>query len=1164
MRSPLQTQRLIMSLSRALFRHAASLLSLAGSLSTLNWSVQATVLDNFNDNTKTDWKDDGFGVGQSTEVNGQLKFEIPAAGQPLFFASSKTSQTFTLQDKRTIEFRVDLISGNSKDSFAILSWIPNSSKVTDLAGYSIAKSPTDILVSKGINKYFYNEDPTPAVKNENVTLVLSLTGAGSSVVINAKVLDKDNSNAVLFDKTFVDTAAADELKDGKDDPAAAYTGPGHFVLMEYEDYAAGGPDVYEVVLDNAEAFVLDHTLLDDFNDNTKSDWKDDGFGVGKSTEVNGQFKFEIPAAGQPLFFASSKTSRTFDVVDGQKIEFSVDLISGNSKDSFAILSWIPTSAKVTSLAGYSIAKSPTDVLITKGINKYFYSEDPTPPLKNENVTLVLSLTGSGPNVVINAKVLDKEDNNAVLFERTFVDTPAADLLKDGTDDPAVPYTRSGNFFLMEYEDFAAGGPDVYEVILDNAQAAAPPIAGNVPPVWSDVQPEEFANFLPATTQVSFKVSDDKPIADNQITVTLNGVLFTSTNGLVLSPAGATRTGTLGGLTPNSNYEAKLQVVDSDGVTNITTLSFDTFLPTDFVIEAEDYNFGGGQFIDNPVLISEGTGPQANSYQGQVGVAETDFHDTRANPNNYPYRPEDPVGTKRTLDTVRQKFTAAGGAASGIYDYDIGELAAGEFLNYTRTFTPGSYEVYLRESLFNTGRAEAILEQLTGSAAQPTVTVLGSFLGFTSGSKFRNVPLTDALGQKKVVVKLAGAQTLRLRQATSDPSDGNIYQNYLIFVPVADAGLQRAAVTELTPAAGATVETIAPVLTVKLQNRDTTVKTNSIVLTLNGSKVAPLITADAKGATVTYPIDPLPLAGTTNTASIVFADSDSVLQTNQWTFVLNYKSLKAANARPGPGQNPGFAVRVVQAPQGTEGLENSLGRAESQLAANSPIPVFYSTNVVAPVINFSQGGPDSADGYFPADLLIPGLQPEVNGTDDIAMEILTYLDLSAGAHRFGVRCDDGYKIVSGTSLTDNTTPALAFHNGGAADETVDFLVPKSGLYPFRMIWYERGGGAHVEWFSVNPETGERTLINDGTAAGSIKAYVSVAASTSLEVLSASRITGPFAADSTALIDAAARTVTIPISGAAGFFRLRASGTVVTIGTIKLSGKNLTISYSVSPP
>jgi hypothetical protein len=175
-----------------------------------------------------------------------------------------------------------------------------------------------------------------------------------------------------------------------------------------------------------------------------------------------------------------------------------------------------------------------------------------------------------------------------------------------------------------------------------------------------------------------------------------------------------------------------------------------------------------------------------------------------------------------------------------------------------------------------------------------------------------------------------------------------------------------------------------------------------------------------------------------------------------------------------------------------GLENSLQRAEDQLAPNSIIPKYYESNVVDQVVNYSQNGPGSAEGYFPDDALIPGLDSPANGSDDIAMEIRAYLDLPAGFFRFGVRCDDGYKIVSGTALNDLNTTPLAFHNGGPADEMFDFVVPQAGLYPFRMVWYERGGGAFVEWFSVDRITGTRTLINDPNTSTALKAFASLSA------------------------------------------------------------------------
>jgi hypothetical protein len=1125
---------------------------------------QARILDNFDDNKKADWKDFTFqaGFGIPSETGGQFKFVQPPAGQAIFSASTKTSETYTLQDGRTIEFRVDLVKGNGKDAFAVLAFIPTASNVNTLAGYGFAKSTTDILITKGIGKYFVNEDPAEALKNENVTLVLSLTGKGPSVIINAKVLDKDKNNAVIFDRTVTDTASADVLRNGTDNPAAPYFGPGNFVLYCYQDFDRNAPqDTYEVTYDNAEVFVLDRTVVDDFNDNTKTDWKDFTFvtGLGLPTETGGQFKFVQPPAGQALFSASTKTSRTFDLVDGERLELRVDLISGNGKDAFAVMGLIPTTTGADTLAGYGLAKSTTDILITKGIGKYFHNENPTPALKNENVTLVLSLEGRGASVIINGKVLDKDNNNAVIFEKTYVDTAGPDVLRNGTDNPSAAYLGSGNFVLYCYQDFDRNAPqDTYEVIYDNAEVWAPPLAANTPPTISEVKPAEFANFLPASTQVSFKATDDKPLDNAKIEVTLNGTALTTTMGLAIAGTGNNRTISFGGLAANANYAVEIKVTDSDNAAAASTLYFDTFSPNNLVIEIEDFNFGGGQFVDNPIVIPEGAGPQTKAYANQIGVHGTDYSDTRTSFQNVPYRPDDYVRMRPSLDLTRDKFSKAGGAAASVFDYDVGDIVAGEWMNYTRTFPAGAYEVYLRESLVNGTQVEAVLEKVTSDRSQPnqTTRTLGSFLAPRTGYLLRNIPLTDGLGKSKVIVRLSGMETLRLRQVSSAPSDGGIFQNYLVFVPVADPGLQRATVTGVSPAHGTTVESAAPSLQATIQNRDTTVKTNTLALRVNNTAVTPTIVSDANGATVSYALAPLPPPNSTVTARLTFSDNLDVAQTNEWSFTLTYKALDASIRVPGPGLARGFNLRLVQAPKGSA-LENSLQRAENQLAANSSIPAAISTNFTADVINFNKT--EGPRGNFENDVVLPHLDPAGNGLDDFAVEITAYLELSAGIHRFGVVTDDGYKISSSRNISDASATPIGFHNGGPANETFDFVAPQSGLYPFRMVWYERGGAGYAEWFSVDIATGERTLINDPAQPKAIKAYRTVTPAPALRLESALALTGPFATEASAVVDAQARSITIPLPReATRFFRIN-SDAQRKISSVRIAGSQIVIAY-----
>jgi len=53
------------------------------------------------------------------------------------------------------------------------------------------------------------------------------------------------------------------------------------------------------------------------------------------------------------------------------------------------------------------------------------------------------------------------------------------------------------------------------------------------------------------------------------------------------------------------YAASIQVTDANGEGAIRNLKFDTINPA-YTFEAEDWNYGGGNFIDNP---------QTNAYAG---------------------------------------------------------------------------------------------------------------------------------------------------------------------------------------------------------------------------------------------------------------------------------------------------------------------------------------------------------------------------------------------------------------------------------------------------------------------------------------------------------------------------------------------------------------------
>ena len=545
-------------------------------------------------------------------------------------------------------------------------------------------------------------------------------------------------------------------------------------------------------------------VLDDFDDNKVKGWDkfDFGSGNGYLKEENGQLTIGMHQAPKQQFFvAATYSAETFTVEDGNTLEFSVDLVGANQADSFAVLSFIPKEYDVSSLTGYSFAKDVNDLLFAKGLNKYFYDTTEGDWLdREENVRLVLSMTGSGNSVSVTTRILDLDNNGAVLFEDTTIDTVEVEEFSTGDDDPAGSFIgKPGNFVLLVYHNDTNGSLPPSTVTLDNAYVSVSGASGkNKPPVIADVYPVASSNYINSNERLSFIVNDDQELKPSGVSVHLNGTKYTTANGLKAIPNGKILEVSLGGLRKDENYHAILEAVDAEGQKDIRNLYFDTFNSNSFVIEMEDFNFDGGEFIDSPIVIPEfdeegDLNWEDNSYQATEGYVDIDYFDNNAdlNPATHRYRPNDGVATTPALDLLRGKFVEAGGNEKGVVDFSIAEIEEGEWLNYTRTFTEGDYRVYLRQAQFTIASAISTLELVTSANDEEDqeTEIIGTFLGNESGVQYRNVALTNEKGNQLITVNLAGETTLRLKQSTTDAQDFYLKQNYLIFVKHEEPGIE---------------------------------------------------------------------------------------------------------------------------------------------------------------------------------------------------------------------------------------------------------------------------------------------------------------------------------------------------------------------------------------
>jgi hypothetical protein len=156
---------------------------------------------------------------------------------------------------------------------------------------------------------------------------------------------------------------------------------------------------------------------------------------------------------------------------------------------------------------------------------------------------------------------------------------------------------------------------------------------------------------------------------------------------------------------------------------------------------------------------------------------------------------------------------------------------------------------------------------------------------------------------------------------------------------------------------------------------------------------------------------------------------------------------------------------------------------SSQAANGFFDITY-VNMQQDAVDAANFNASSAiDGQAVGDEYIPGIPGLEGGNDNIAGEALAYVEIPApGVYTTVVSSDDGFALYMGNA----TNPSfLQVGILGATDTVMYFNATKAGVYLFRLVYWENGGGAQVEWFTVNPN-GTRALVN-GTQTGSLKTF-----------------------------------------------------------------------------
>jgi len=277
-------------------------------------------------------------------------------------------------------------------------------------------------------------------------------------------------------------------------------------------------------------------------------------------------------------------------------------------------------------------------------------------------------------------------------------------------------------------------------------------------------------LLQATNSFRFTASNPTvPIYSTNINLTLDGVDVTSQ--LTISGSPSSWNVSLPLALNVARYTAVITVQDANTNVASATIYFDTFQPTNFTWEAEDYDFNSGSFIDNPVPTS---GTATNSYFVRLSTPGVDFfqdyYDPAA-PLAYYYRdlPIDVCGDYPPLAS----YVTAQLADPDVRDHNLAYWATNAWANYTHAYPAGTYQIYGR--LASGPGSSVQLDEIAGGMTNH----LGQFNVPNWGwGIYSWWPLVDGSGLP-VTVPLDGVTTLR---ATTD---GNANANrFMLVTPLA--------------------------------------------------------------------------------------------------------------------------------------------------------------------------------------------------------------------------------------------------------------------------------------------------------------------------------------------------------------------------------------------
>lgn len=305
------------------------------------------------------------------------------------------------------------------------------------------------------------------------------------------------------------------------------------------------------------------------------------------------------------------------------------------------------------------------------------------------------------------------------------------------------------------------------------------------------------------------------------------------------------------LTTDTVYSVTFLITDGANNGSITNLTFDTINPNYYVWEAEDWDYNGGAFFDNP---------QTNAYFGLAGVENIDSY-CSGGPGHNTYErgivgDNANLNTEQNGDVPRLQFLAINPINDLPYvDYDVGFTAGGQWGNYTRDYPAGIYNVYVRVADGGGASSDAGNLSLVTSGygmTSQTLSQIGTFNVPATGNwqKYAWAPVLNAAGYPARFNGTNGVQqTIRMSLVNAGCN-----LNCYMLVPANLNNNPPPFVSSFSPDGTGMFQPSNHVSFVA--NSSVGISTNNIALYLNGVQQTILAFSGNQFAyNVTYPIQP---------------------------------------------------------------------------------------------------------------------------------------------------------------------------------------------------------------------------------------------------------------------------------------------------------------------